>query len=156
MENQSIQYLTEFIEKIKHSLDEQAIKVETMSKEELVKFVKDNCLLKKSQLRSIITLMYFATQETYLESKEKNNDDIFRTFQILEGTVTLDLLTGVYTFTPYTALDNLFIKAEETDKTKIREVLESRFYRLVEALYKTDYEGLSKPKKKKSRNKKEE
>ena len=60
-------------------------------------------------------------------------------FQLLEGTVTVDFSgeDGVkYLFTPNETLSKLIDSADRNCTTKLKEFLDSRFYKMIEALYK--------------------
>ena len=145
MENKFVQY----IESIKHALDEDIPDIDfisdldSMSNEEikkhvekLEKYVKDNCLHKKGQLKHIFSLMIFAIQQLYFDSFKK--EELKVDFQILEGKVSLVVTTVIFTFIPDPSLEKLFAESERTNTARLKEVMGSRFYKLVEALYRVE------------------
>lgn len=102
-----------------------------MEKEELISYIKKNCITKE-HLITFIKATYLATQQSFFESYQKGEDVDFR---ILEGYLHYDVNTGVFTFTPNSTVKKLINKAEDQNTTGLKEFLESRFYKMVESIY---------------------
>ena len=126
MENQFLQSLKKFSKRELPNL-------EAMSKEELIAFIRKNCRTKE-QLTLFIKICYLAGQQTFYDSYCQGEDV---NFQILEGDVHYDPCTEVYTFTPNATFKKLLDSAT-MDSTRLKEVLLTRFYKMVETLYKLE------------------
>lgn len=112
---------------------------EVMSKEQVISWI-DQHYRSKEVLTGFIKSLYMVVQELYFESSNSlKPDESVIEFQILEGSVIIDFekdLGGLYLFKPNSVLENLITKSDQKGTTKLKELLDSRFYKMIEALYK--------------------
>ena len=127
MENKILQHLKDSIKRDKFP------DFNEMNKDELILFIQ-NHLPTKEMLRDFIRAIYFAVQQSFYD-KEGGLDSNTRDFSILEGEVTYDYEKDLYYFKPNKTLNKLLSDSSATSSTRLKEVLSSRFYHLVEYLY---------------------
>ena len=112
---------------------------ESMEKDKIIAWI-DQHYRSKEVLTRFIKSVYIVVQEMYFESSSKvEKDDKTMSFQLLEGTVTIDFEKDSdeqYTFTPNETLAGLISGADRNGTTKLKEFLDSRFYKMIETLYK--------------------
>jgi hypothetical protein len=109
------------------------------SKEELLKWI-DQHFRSKEILLGFIKSLYTVIQQMYFEASQ-NLDPNSSTleFQILEGSVILDFTKDPdeqYRFKPNKTLEDLIKDSDNKCTTKLKDFLDSRFYKMIEALYK--------------------
>lgn len=112
---------------------------ESMEKDKIIAWI-DQHYRSKEVLTRFIKSVYIVVQEMYFESSSKvEKDDKTMSFQLLEGTVTIDFEKNdgeQYIFTPNETLAGLISGADRNGTTKLKEFLDSRFYKMIETLYK--------------------
>ena len=112
---------------------------ESMEKEKIIAWI-DQHYRSKEVLTKFIKSVYMVVQELYLEaSNSLEKDENLLSFPILEGTVTIDFSSNSedrYLFTPNKTLESLLEGTDKSGTTKLKEFLDSRFYKMIEALYK--------------------
>ena len=112
---------------------------ESMEKEKIIAWI-DQHSRSKEVLTKFIKSVYMVVQELYLEaSNSLRKDENLLSFPLLEGTVTIDFSSNSdnrYLFTPNKTLEGLLEGADRSGTTKLKEFLDSRFYKMIEALYK--------------------
>ena len=112
---------------------------ESMDKEKIITWI-DQHYRSKEVLTRFIKSIYFVVQELYFEaSNNLDKDEGLLSFPLLEGTITIDFKNdpdGKYIFTPNKTLESLLEGTDKSGTTKLKEFLDSRFYKMIEALYK--------------------
>lgn len=112
---------------------------ESMDKKQIISWI-DQHYRSKEVLSGFIKSLYIVEQEMYFESSNNlSPHESLLSFPILEGVVTIDLTKpeeDQYTFKPNKILSDLIDTSDRKNTTKLKEFLDSRFYKMIETLYK--------------------
>ena len=110
----------------------------SMEKDKIISWI-DQHYRSKEVLTGFIKSVYVVVQQIYFEEFNLNPSEGVFSFPLLEGTVKVDTgrpIDEQYIFIPNKTLETLLIDSEQKGATKLKEFLDSRFYRMIEALYK--------------------
>lgn len=112
---------------------------EEMDKDRIIAWI-DQHYRSKEVLSGFIKSIYMVVQEMYFESSNSvGKYDETMSFPLIEGTVTVNFKDNTdsrYTFRPNKVLEGLIEGSDKNGTTKLREFLDSKFYKMIEALYK--------------------
>ena len=132
MESTFLQLLGKLIKKENPNLS-------SLSREELLNYINLHCNYKE-QAVSFVKNVNLTAQQTYFEGlSNKNKKGVF-SFDILEGKLTYHPKSNTYTFEPSKPVKSLWEEATSTRQTRLKDVLGSRFYKILESAYRIDCE----------------
>lgn len=111
----------------------------SMDKDRIIKWI-DQHFRSKEILSNFVKSLYIVVQEMYFEASNSLEPGCsVLSFPILEGTVIMDFSKNPeeqYSFKPNKILEDLITNSDQKGTTKLKEFLDSRFYKMVETLYK--------------------
>lgn len=142
MENEIIQRLREEVKK------EKLPDFELLSKEEIIKYIEGRFQV-KDRLTQLINYIYLAIQQSYFDNRDFESD--YNDFNILEGRVRYNYKTDQYVFYPNEAIKKLLNSADRDDSTKLKSLLSTKLYKIVEYLYNTEIRNCQKALKQKEK-----
>lgn len=109
-----------------------------MDKGEIIDYINRNFNIKE-MLSIFVKSTYLAVQQSFYDNDDLNKN--CREFSILEGKVVYDLESDQYIFTPNSVVKKLLDSSDQTNSTRLRDVLSSRFYKIIEYLYTLEFKG---------------
>lgn len=136
----------EIISSIARQRKAKAPNFQELSREELIKYIKENCS-PRIQTMSFIRADLTAVQQSYTDALQSAKENRPFVFNLLEGEVIYYPEEDKFEFKPSQVLSNLFKNISIGKSSRLKTLLNARFYKILETAFKLENEEFIKKEK---------